>query len=78
MKRGKEIYSSKTVTIFLLGAVLISLVSTWTVLVTLNDVTSNKEATNKPPQEQQLQAPTGGVISLIVLPREEPINATKQ
>ena len=75
MERGKEQYSDKQVVRFLIVAILISLVSTSTVLLTLNEVKS------APIIKQPHQSPTTtsgqGLISLTILEKEEQINATK-
>jgi len=74
MKGGKEEFSDRKVTIFLIAAILISLVSTLSVLVTLNDVTSNQnEISSQPP----IGNIGGGVVSLVVLEKKEPTNGTK-
>ena len=76
MKRGNEEFSDRKVTIFLIAAIFISLVSTLTVLITLHEVTNKdtKDQTIRP--EATNIGP--GFISLTVLEPEEPVNGTKQ
>ena len=85
MKRGNNEFSDSRVTIFLIGAVLISLVSTWTILISLNQVTSAEETQNQQISQESQQS-SSGVISLTILEKEksfkekeeERINAHKQ
>ena len=76
MKRGEEEFSERRVIIFLLGAILISLVSTGTVLITLSEVTKNK---NLPETEPQAELPqgNGGLVSLTILERSNRTNGTQ-
>ena len=79
MKRGDEEFSDKRVTIFLIAAIVISLVSTWTVLTTLHEVTSNPRPQNTQIIQQPLASGGGsGLVSLTILEPKEPINGTEQ
>ena len=78
MKRGNKEFTDKKVTIFLIAAIFISLVSTWTVLVTLSEVigdTNNPKVDQKYPN--QVTKAGVGVISLTILEPEELINGTR-
>ncbi len=73
MKRGNEEFSDKKVTLFLIAAILISLISTLTVYTTLNEIKSTPQKSIPHPNQQS----STGLISLTILEKEEPINGTK-
>ena len=75
MEKREEEFSDRKVTIFLIGAILISLVSTATVIISLQEITY------KPSKNSQIsfpqQASGGGIISLTILEKEQPKNGTQ-
>jgi len=75
VRRKKEEYSDRQVTVFLIGAIIISLVSTWTVLFSLQEAISVKEMPQYLASQQPSASASSGAISLIIL-KSEGLNST--
>ena len=79
MKRGKEEITDKKLMAFLIIAVMISLVSVWTVLLSVDfNVLEGRVQTQTITIKQSPPSSGGGIVGLTILPPGSELNQTNQ